>query len=64
MRSKGLRMTHGQLKGQLLRVPDSIRPTSAKVRTALMNSWQYRLPKARLLDVTSSGDHEACGADT
>ena len=44
-------MTYGRLKGQLLKVPDNIRPTSAKVRTALMNSWQYRLPEARVLDV-------------
>ena len=51
MPAKGLRMTYGRLKGQMLRVPDSIRPTSAKVRSALMNSWQYRLPKARVLDV-------------
>lgn len=51
MRSKGLRMTHGQLKGRILRVPEGIRPTSARVRTALMNAWQYRLPQARVLDV-------------
>jgi 16S rRNA (guanine966-N2)-methyltransferase len=44
-------MNQGTLKGMTLKVPGEIRPTAAKVRAALTNSWQIRLPGAMVLDL-------------
>lgn len=45
------RITGGELRGRRLRVPGGVRPTSARVREALLSIWQPRLAGARLLDL-------------
>jgi 16S rRNA (guanine966-N2)-methyltransferase len=48
-----IRITGGEFKGRGLAVPaqDSTRPTQAKLRQALFNSIQFRIPEARVLDL-------------
>lgn len=50
-----LRITGGEFKGRALKIPDSqkVRPTLAKLRQALFNSIQMRIPDARVLDLFS-----------
>ena len=51
MKSPGIRVSSGVLKGRKLEVPDGIRPTEQKVREALFSIWGQRLAEAALLDL-------------
>ena len=49
-----LRITGGEFRGRLLRTPrgvDVTRPTQARLRQALLNSIQMKIPGARVLDL-------------
>ena len=49
-----LRITGGEFRGRTLRTPhgaDITRPTQARLRQALLNSIQMRIPGARVLDL-------------
>ncbi len=50
-----IRITGGELKGRTLHAPkfekEGVRPTQAKLRQALFNSLQMRLPESRVLDL-------------
>ncbi len=50
-RGATLRLATGDLRGVSVPVPARVRPTSGRVREALMSSWQPRLAGARLLDL-------------
>lgn len=45
------RIIAGRYRGRVLQVASGVRPTSARVREALMNIWQHVLPDAVLLDL-------------
>lgn len=47
----GPRVTSGRLAGRRLEAPDSIRPSSARVREALFSIWTNRIADAELLDL-------------
>ena len=51
MRSPGVRISSGSLKGRTLEVPTRVRPTEQKVREALFSIWGERLLAASLLDL-------------
>lgn len=51
MRSPGIRVSSGALKGRQLEVPGGIRPTEQKVREALFSIWGERTAEAVLLDL-------------
>lgn len=51
MKSAGVRVSSGDLKGRRLEVPDGIRPTEQKVKEALFSIWGERLAEAVLLDL-------------
>ena len=46
-----VRLSAGELKGVALPVPAGVRPTSGRVREALLDSWQTRLAGASVLDL-------------
>ncbi len=46
-----VRITGGALRGRLVGVPRSARPTEGRVREALFSIWRDRLPGARVLDL-------------
>ena len=47
----GVRISAGRFRGRILPVPESARPTSARLREALFDIWQHRVADARLLDL-------------
>ncbi len=51
MRSPGIRVSSGALKGRQLEVPGGIRPTEQKVREALFSIWGERTAAAAFLDL-------------
>lgn len=51
MKSTGIRVASGSMKGRKLEVPAGIRPTEQKVREALFSIWGERLAEATLLDL-------------
>lgn len=51
MRSPGVRISSGSLRGRRLEVPAGIRPTEQKVREALLSIWGERLAEANVLDL-------------
>ena len=51
MRSPGVRISSGSLKGRTLEVPTGVRPTEQKVREALFSIWGERLLEASFLDL-------------
>lgn len=51
MKSPGVRVSTGSLRGRRLEVPPGIRPTEQKVREALFSIWGARLEQANLLDL-------------
>lgn len=51
MKPHRVRLASGRFKGTWLPVPRGVRPTSARVREALLDSWQFRLPGAALLEL-------------
>lgn len=51
MRSNRIRLSSGRFKGVALAVPKGVRPTSARVREALLDAWHFRLGGARVLDL-------------
>lgn len=51
MKSPGVRVSTGSLRGRRLEVPPGIRPTEQKVREALFSIWGDRLREANLLDL-------------
>lgn len=51
MTKLSVRLSAGDLKGVAIPVPSKVRPTSGRVREALMDSWQKRLQGAELLDL-------------
>lgn len=51
MKSPGIRVASGAMKGRKLEVPPGIRPTEQKVREALFSIWGERLAEATLLDL-------------
>ena len=51
MKSPGIRVASGAMKGRKLEVPPGIRPTEQKVREALFSIWGERLAGATLLDL-------------
>ncbi len=46
-----MRIGSGVLKGRSLRVPPGVRPSEGRVREALFNLWQMRVPGSRFLDL-------------
>ena len=57
-----IRVTAGTAKGLTLKVPDSARPTSEKIRAAILNSWQVRVPGGRFLDLFAGAGAIGCEA--
>lgn len=51
MKSPGIRVSSGLLRGRKLEVPDGIRPTEQKVKEALFSIWGERLAEATFLDL-------------
>lgn len=51
MKAAAVRLSAGRLKGAAVPVPPGVRPTSGRVREALMDSWQARLAGAAVLDL-------------
>ncbi len=51
MKSPGVRVSSGALRGRKLEVPAGIRPTEQKVREALFSIWGERLREAIVLDL-------------
>jgi len=51
MKSPGIRVSSGVLRGRKLEVPEGIRPTEQKVREALFSIWGERIAEAALLDL-------------
>ena len=51
MKSPGIRISSGGLKGRKLEVPEGVRPTEQKVKEALFSIWGGRLAEATLLDL-------------
>jgi 16S rRNA (guanine966-N2)-methyltransferase len=46
-----LRLSGGTFGGRRIAVPAGARPTEARVREALLDAWQDRLPGARLMEL-------------
>lgn len=46
-----VRLGSGRFRGVSLPVPGGVRPTSSRVREALLDRWQFRLPGAALLEL-------------
>ena len=46
-----VRLSGGELKGVALTVPRGVRPSSGRLREALIDAWRARLDGARLLDL-------------
>lgn len=51
MKSPGIRVASGAMKGRKLEVPAGVRPTEQKVREALFSIWGERLAEATVLDL-------------
>lgn len=51
MKSPGVRISSGALRGRRLEVPAGIRPTEQKVREALFSIWGERLAEGVVLDL-------------
>ncbi len=51
MTRSGVRISGGRFRGRNLAVPASARPTSARLREALLDIWQHRVAGARFLDL-------------
>ena len=51
MKSAGIRVTGGSMRGRKLSVPAGIRPTEQKVKEALFSIWGERLADAKVLDL-------------
>lgn len=51
MATGGVRITGGEHRGRRLEVPASARPTSGRLREALLAIWGDRLPGCRFLDL-------------
>ena len=51
MKSPGVRVSSGALRGRNLEVPDGVRPTEQKVREALFSIWGDRIRDASMLDL-------------
>lgn len=49
--TRGVRITGGELKGRVVKVPASARPTEGRVREALFSMWAQEVPGSRLLDL-------------
>ncbi len=51
MKGGTVRLSGGDLKGISVPVPANVRPTAARVREALLDSWRSRLQGAELLEL-------------
>lgn len=51
MRRRAVRLSGGELKGISVPVPPNVRPTVARVREALLDSWRSRLQGAEFLEL-------------
>ena len=51
MTRRGVRISGGRFRGRKLSVPAGARPTSARLREALLDIWQSRVEDARVLDL-------------
>jgi 16S rRNA (guanine(966)-N(2))-methyltransferase RsmD len=51
MKRGGVRITGGALRGRVLSVPGSARPTEGRLREALFSIWRERLPGCLFLDL-------------
>lgn len=51
MTKQAVRLNTGELRGLSIPVPRQVRPTSGRVREALLDSWQARLEGASVLDL-------------
>lgn len=51
MKRGGVRITGGTLRGRVLSVPGSARPTEGRLREALFSIWRERLPGCLFLDL-------------
>jgi len=49
--TRGVRVTGGDLRGRLVRVPATARPTEGRVREALFSIWSQEVPGSRFLDL-------------
>lgn len=50
-RKSGVRISGGRFRGRAVPVPQTARPTSARLREALFDIWRHRVREARVLDV-------------